>query len=97
MASAHHLVNLMQLCLNRNSCPNPKIIKNLTNFLCYDINNLNLMGENSDNKSDSPKSQSPKKPENNSEIITLSNMQKVIFTFFYLFQHFTFYLLPLPL
>lgn len=69
MASAHYLVNLMELCINRDPCPNPKVIKNLTNFLCYDINCMNVPGENSANNVSS----------NNADslIITLQNMQKV--------------------
>lgn len=72
MASAHHVVNLMELCLNREPCPNLKIIKNLTNFLCYDINNMNLNRENS--AMNDVTSQDLV-----SEIITLVNMQKVLY------------------
>lgn len=34
--SAQSLVRLMELCISRTPCPNPKIIKNLTNFLLVD-------------------------------------------------------------
>ncbi|GFQ73279.1 TATA-binding protein-associated factor 172 [Trichonephila clavata] len=79
-ASAHHLVNLMELCLTRTSCPNPKILKNLTNFLCYDIVcqnfgynvNSNAQNVNSDKKPNLNTSLSV----NEDNIITLINMQK---------------------
>jgi len=34
--AAHHLSHLMNLVLDRNPCPIPKIIQNLTSFLCSD-------------------------------------------------------------
>lgn len=77
MLSAHHIVNLMELCLKREPCPNPKIIKNLTNFLCYDINSVNLSSDNFDVNS-------PKK-DSELHIITLLNMQKVCINLLLLF------------
>ena len=35
---ADFLSKLMYLCINRNPCPNPKIINNLVGFLCSDEN-----------------------------------------------------------
>ncbi|GFT62364.1 TATA-binding protein-associated factor 172 [Trichonephila clavipes] len=79
-ASAHHLVNLMELCLTRTSCPNPKILKNLTNFLCYDIVCQNF---GSDTNSSAQNVNSSEKLKlntslslNENSIITLINMQK---------------------
>ncbi|GBL97094.1 TATA-binding protein-associated factor 172, partial [Araneus ventricosus] len=79
-ASAHHLVNLMELCLSRASCPNPKILKNLTNFLCYDIVCINFDGDsisNAQTGNSSEKSPVSRSLSLNEEsIITLANMQK---------------------
>ena len=36
MQSAKALAKLLELCMVRDPCPNPKIIKNLCNFACSD-------------------------------------------------------------
>lgn len=67
--SSEQLAHLIELCVDRNPCPNPKIISNLCTFLCSDpeftprINN-----ESSSNNSDK---------ENTTGILTLINQQRI--------------------
>ncbi|KAG8190202.1 hypothetical protein JTE90_011924 [Oedothorax gibbosus] len=79
-ASAHHLVHLMETCLPRNNCPNPKILKNLANFLCYDTFNMNFIVDshisNNDENTGTNKNHALSfHPED--KIIMLHNMQKL--------------------
>ncbi|XP_054706279.1 TATA-binding protein-associated factor 172-like [Uloborus diversus] len=78
VASAHHLVNLMELCISRNNCPNLKIIKNLVNFLCFDVINMNFINEISPNVQNNNVhgDASNNHCKSRDEILTLSNMQK---------------------
>ncbi|GIY86061.1 TATA-binding protein-associated factor 172 [Caerostris darwini] len=74
-ASAHHLVNLMELCLTRANCPNSKILKNLTNFLCYEFITMNFDTQ-PNTQGENEKATISRSISLNDSIITLVNMQK---------------------
>lgn len=82
LISAQHLVYLIEICYEKkNTQPVPKIIKNLANFLCMDVNYTPEIQREPDDKNDKPSTSSTTSINQldycSNDIIALLNIRKL--------------------